>query len=174
MARRADGAALVRGRHGRGVQAVPPRERPPAPARPPGRAGATCRRRNCRTGLQHSRRERGLMLTGPPPEFHGTRDILPSCGGQGSLEAAQPDVTASARFACNQLRTKLPIQPSGEQLNDYYNSLSSDTLAKMEELCPGLSKDFDRALSDSLVASADDEEVAAPPAVPEDDTDGSY
>src|SRR3954447_5303812 len=76
MARRADGAALVRGRHGRGVQAVPPRERPPAPARPPGRAGATCRRRNCRTGLQHSRRERGLMLTGPPPEFHGTRDIL--------------------------------------------------------------------------------------------------
>src|SRR3954447_20677174 len=76
MARRAVGAALVRGRHGRGVQAVPPRERPPAPARPPGRAGATCRRRNCRTGLQHSRRERGLMLTGPPPEFHGTRDIL--------------------------------------------------------------------------------------------------
>ena len=27
--------------------------------------------------LQHSGRERGLMLTGPPPKFHGTRDILP-------------------------------------------------------------------------------------------------
>ena len=34
LARRADGAALVRRRHGRGQQAVPPRERPPAPARP--------------------------------------------------------------------------------------------------------------------------------------------
>jgi hypothetical protein len=28
--------------------------------------------------LQHSRRERRLMLTGPPPKFHGTRDILQS------------------------------------------------------------------------------------------------
>ena len=26
--------------------------------------------------LQHSRRERSLMPTGPPPKFHGTRDIL--------------------------------------------------------------------------------------------------
>ena len=30
--------------------------------------------RECRTRLQHSRRERSLMLTGPPPKFHGTRD----------------------------------------------------------------------------------------------------
>ena len=32
LARRADGAALVRRRNGRGVQPVPPRERPPPPA----------------------------------------------------------------------------------------------------------------------------------------------
>src|SRR3954454_20749486 len=99
MARRADGAALVRGRHGRGVQAVPPRERPPAPARPPGRAGATCRRRNCRTGLQHSRRERGLMLTGPPPEFHGTRDILATVALATALLSVLTWVKAGVRAA---------------------------------------------------------------------------
>ena len=55
---------------------VPPRERPPPPRRSPSLAGTACRRRNCRSRLQHSRRERSLMLTGPPPKFHGTRDIL--------------------------------------------------------------------------------------------------
>src|SRR5664280_2851100 len=45
LAGRADGAALVRSRHGRGIQAVPPRERPPAPARSPSLARAACRRR---------------------------------------------------------------------------------------------------------------------------------
>ena len=50
---------------------------PPAPARPPHSTRTAYRRRDCRTRLQHSRRERSLMLTGPPPKFHGTRDILP-------------------------------------------------------------------------------------------------
>ena len=44
LARRADGAALVRRRHGRGRQAVPPRQRPPAP----GQAARRARRRNRR------------------------------------------------------------------------------------------------------------------------------
>jgi putative transposase len=44
----ADGAALVRSRHGRGRQAVPPRQRPPAPADPARRA-RTSDRRNCPT-----------------------------------------------------------------------------------------------------------------------------
>ena len=38
LAGRADGAALVRGRHGRSQQPVPPGQRPPPPARPPDRA----------------------------------------------------------------------------------------------------------------------------------------
>ena len=33
-----------------------------------------CRRRNRPNRLQQSRRERRLMLTGPPPKFHGTRE----------------------------------------------------------------------------------------------------
>jgi putative transposase len=43
LAGRADGAALVRRRHARSRQAVPPGERAPAPARPTRRAGAACR-----------------------------------------------------------------------------------------------------------------------------------
>ena len=48
LARRADGAALVRGRNGRGRQAVPPRQRPPAPTDAP-RRPRTRVRRTCRT-----------------------------------------------------------------------------------------------------------------------------
>jgi putative transposase len=44
----ADGAALVRRRHGRGQATVPPRQRPPALGQPPRRA-RTRDRRNCRT-----------------------------------------------------------------------------------------------------------------------------
>ena len=47
LARRADGAALVRRRDGRGRQAVPPRQRPPAPTRT-ARSARTRRRRTCR------------------------------------------------------------------------------------------------------------------------------
>lgn len=64
--RRADGAALMRGRDGRrGVQAVPTRERPPAPAPTASRAGTARRSQGHRCRLQHSRRERSLLLTGP-------------------------------------------------------------------------------------------------------------
>jgi len=48
LAGRADGAALVRRRHGRSRQTVPPRQRPPAPDRTPRRTRA-CHRRNPRT-----------------------------------------------------------------------------------------------------------------------------
>ena len=48
LARRADGAALVRGRDGRGRQAVPPRERSPAPA-DTASSSRTRVRRICRT-----------------------------------------------------------------------------------------------------------------------------
>ncbi len=48
LARRADGAALVRRRHARGRQAVPPSQRPPAPAQVAHRARRR-NRRNCRT-----------------------------------------------------------------------------------------------------------------------------
>ena len=42
LARRADGAALVRRRDGRGRQAVPPRQRPPAPTHTPRRTRRVC------------------------------------------------------------------------------------------------------------------------------------
>ena len=48
LARRADGAALVRGRDGRGRQAIPPRERSPAPTDTP-RSARTRSGRICRT-----------------------------------------------------------------------------------------------------------------------------
>ena len=32
-------------------------------------------RERCRTRLQHSRHQRSLMLTGPPPKFHGIRNL---------------------------------------------------------------------------------------------------
>ena len=60
---------------------VPPRQRPPPPARPPDRAGPAGRRRNCQHRLQRSPRERSLMLTGPPPKFHGTREYAQRTGG---------------------------------------------------------------------------------------------
>jgi putative transposase len=47
VAGRDDGVALVRGRHARGRQAVPPRQWTPAPARTPRRARTACRQRNC-------------------------------------------------------------------------------------------------------------------------------
>ncbi len=52
LARRADGAALVRRRHGRGEQAVPPRERTPPPASTTRRPRAARRSRDCRSRLQ--------------------------------------------------------------------------------------------------------------------------
>jgi len=48
LAEREHGAALVRRRNARGVQAVPPRQRTPAPARTTRRPRRVCRRRNCR------------------------------------------------------------------------------------------------------------------------------
>ena len=47
LARRADGAALVRRRHGRGRQAVPPGQRPPTPTIPARHAGKGHRTRRC-------------------------------------------------------------------------------------------------------------------------------
>ena len=52
LARRADGTALVRRRHRRSRQAVPPRQRTPPPARPPDRPRPTGRRRNCHQHLR--------------------------------------------------------------------------------------------------------------------------
>src|SRR5262249_37773127 len=82
LARRADGPALVRRRHGRGHQPVPPRQRPPPPHETPRRAG-TPLPRNCHTRTPESDQDRGLTITGPPPRFHGTRDIV--SGGGPSL-----------------------------------------------------------------------------------------
>jgi putative transposase len=69
LAGRPDGAGLDRRWDERGGQAVPPRQRPPVPARPPRRPG---RHNRCHT-------DQGgccLITNGPPPKFHGTRDIL--------------------------------------------------------------------------------------------------
>ena len=75
LARRADGAALVRRRDGRGGQAVPPRQRPHAPAdRCAPRWNGS--RPNLSAAAHNDSRDRRLMITGPPPKFHGTRDIL--------------------------------------------------------------------------------------------------
>jgi putative transposase len=79
LARWADGASLVRRRHGQGRRTVPPRQRPPAPAQAPRRAG-TPLPRNCHTRRPESDQDRGLTITGPPPKFHGTRDMLGSPG----------------------------------------------------------------------------------------------
>jgi hypothetical protein len=71
LAGRPDGAALDRRRHGRGGQAVPPRQRAPVPA------GAARRARPdrpcCHTDQGGCRR---LISIRPSPKFHGTRDIL--------------------------------------------------------------------------------------------------
>jgi putative transposase len=71
LAGRPDGPALDGRRDGRGSQAVPPRQRLPAPA------GTTRRtrpnRRCCHTDQGGCR----LITAGPPPKFHGGRDILP-------------------------------------------------------------------------------------------------
>ena len=75
LARRADGAALVRRRHGRGHQTVPAGQRPPAPTQAARRAGAP-RPRNCHTRTPESDQDRGLTITGPLPKFYGTRDML--------------------------------------------------------------------------------------------------
>src|SRR4051794_1232742 len=93
VARRTDGAALVRRRNGRSQRPVPTRERPPAPRHTAHLAGTACRHRNCRRRLQHSRRKRSLMLTGPPPKFHGTRDILDTGGGVGLRGAGNHERT---------------------------------------------------------------------------------
>jgi putative transposase len=70
LARRADGAALDRRRHGPGPQAVPPRQRPPAPG------GAACRARPNRPCCHTHQGGCRLITLGPPPKFHGKRDIL--------------------------------------------------------------------------------------------------
>ena len=51
------------------------RQRPPAPAGT-SHGTRTRVRRICRTHRAQRSGERSLMLTGPPPKFHGTRDIL--------------------------------------------------------------------------------------------------
>jgi putative transposase len=71
LAGRADGAALGCRRHGRGGQAVPPRQRLPTPTRAAGRIGPDHSSR-CHTDQGGCR----LITTGPPPKFHGTQDIL--------------------------------------------------------------------------------------------------
>jgi putative transposase len=68
LAGRPDGAALDRRGHGRGPQAVPPGQRPPAPARPTRHAG--CDHSCCHTRQGGCR----LISSGPPPKFHGERD----------------------------------------------------------------------------------------------------
>src|SRR5688572_10601842 len=76
LAGRADGAAVVRRRDGRSVQAVPSGERLPPPACPPLRPPSS-RQRRCRTRMRGWGGSR-LRFTGPPPKFYGTRDILQS------------------------------------------------------------------------------------------------
>jgi hypothetical protein len=78
LAGRADGAGLVRRRNGRGCQAVPSCQRLHAPAGSARRLGGRGRL-GCHTHMRGSGGGRsGLTITGPPPKFHGTRDILPA------------------------------------------------------------------------------------------------
>ena len=67
--RRADGAALVRG-HGRGRQAVPPRQRSLAPQRAAYRARPACGRRDRHRTRSQRNRDRSLTIAGPLPTFH--------------------------------------------------------------------------------------------------------
>ena len=68
LARRADGAALVRRRHGRGRQAVPPGQRPPAPAIPARHAGA---------GHRNRRAPPSMMRPSTPPDDHRAATEVP-------------------------------------------------------------------------------------------------
>jgi hypothetical protein len=71
LAGRPDGAGLDRRRDERGPPAVPPGQRPPAPAGPAGRPRSDdCHR--CPTDRGGCR----LITAEPPPKFHGTRDNL--------------------------------------------------------------------------------------------------
>ncbi len=68
-----DGAALVRRRHARSRQTVPPGQRLLAPARP---ASRTRRHVNITVTPKCDNAEVPPENHGPPPKFHGTRDIL--------------------------------------------------------------------------------------------------
>jgi putative transposase len=88
VAGRADGAGLGRRRDGRGSHPVPPGQRLPAPARATGRA---------RRHHRHCHSEQGgcrLITAGPPPKFHGGRDIL-------TANAKAPTTARAARNATN-------------------------------------------------------------------------
>ena len=72
LARRADGAALVRRRHGRGRQAVPPRQRPHAPAV----AARHARRRSPNLSVPPV-----IMRPSPPPDDHRAATEVPRNSG---------------------------------------------------------------------------------------------
>jgi putative transposase len=71
LAGRPDGAALGGRRDGRGPPPVPPGQRLSVPAHPAGRTRPEDGYR-CHTDQGGCR----LIIDGPPPKFHGTRDIL--------------------------------------------------------------------------------------------------
>jgi mutator family transposase len=76
LAGRDDGAALVRCRHHRSRQAVPPGQRSPTPTGAANRSPTACRSRKCQSQRAQSHQQRSLMITGPPPKIYEVRDIL--------------------------------------------------------------------------------------------------
>jgi hypothetical protein len=76
LAERDDGAALVRRRHGRSRQAVPPSQRSPTPTGAANRSRTACRGRKCQSQRAQSHQQRRLIITGPSPKIYEVRDIL--------------------------------------------------------------------------------------------------
>jgi transposase-like protein len=76
LAGRNDGAALVRRRHGRSRQTVPPGQRSPPLTSAANRSRTACRGRKCQSQRAQSHQQRSLMITGPPPKIYEVRDIL--------------------------------------------------------------------------------------------------
>jgi hypothetical protein len=65
----------------------------------------------------------------------GLLSVSSACASEPS-GPSEADITAQARFACRELRTKLPTRPSGKQIEEFWDSISGEEFVKMNDLCP--------------------------------------
>src|SRR6266545_8266626 len=115
-----DGAALDRRRHARSREAVSTDHRLPQPRnarrRDRTRPRPSPSRRCCSHPDQGGRyRPQRLTITpGPPPKFHGARDILDARGGGVFLLSAAPCSASKAAVLCSRLVRNHPL-PDGNK-----------------------------------------------------------
>ena len=126
-----DGAALVRGRHDRSQEAVPPRQRSPASQGPP-RCTRSPRHGACHTrSLRYERRwPHSPSSRWPSPKFHGGRDIL---GTRGCVEKVTPAKIAAAerqQKALEMKRTGATYQSIANALGYRNRSSAADAVTR--------------------------------------------